>query len=103
MYVIKEVRKLTRSYLLELTRENRQPLIIIVHHRRVKKIFDPNQTADNSGNKTPDPHPESLQSPPNDQNISAPHDSNQISSQPIPTTRAGRISKKPSYLQDFSV
>ena len=40
VYLIREVRVPTRSYLLELQRENRQPLIFLCHHRRCKKVYD---------------------------------------------------------------
>ena len=40
VFEIKEVRVPTRSYLIELIRYNRQPLRILAHHRRCKKVLD---------------------------------------------------------------
>ena len=40
IYEIKEVRNPTRSYVLELNKENRQPLRFFCHHRRCKQIFE---------------------------------------------------------------
>ena len=40
VFEIRQVREPTKSYVIELRKENRQPLQILVHHRRVKKVFD---------------------------------------------------------------
>ena len=40
VYTVGDVRKPTASYVLELRRENKQPLRILAHHRNTKKIFE---------------------------------------------------------------
>ena len=103
VYTIREIRKLTRSYLLELTRENRQPLRILCHHRRVKKIFDgpPVQIETIPPVQNETPHNDSS-SAVQDQVHSQPEPEQDNIIQDNTRTRTGRISLKPRYLDDYA-
>ena len=105
VYTIKQVRKFTRSYLLELERPNRQPLQILCHHRRVKQVFgktisqitdQPSSSRTNISERRASTEIAQVSS--NSENSSP------RLSPPTPTvrTRTGRVTTKPKYLQDYS-
>ena len=99
VYEIREVRKLTRSYLLELKKENRQPLRILCHHRRVKKIFDKQAISDSQATIPTSPQASNSQTP-NQQSQNNSSENQTV--QDNPRTRTGRISFKPRYLNDYA-
>ena len=77
VYEIKEVRIPTRSYVLEITKENRQPLRFFCHHRRCKKVFErpkrlleytSPETAENNKEKLAEPEATNIDSSPKSTN-----------------------------------
>jgi len=117
IYKVLEVRPATRSYVLELKILNRQPLHILCHHRRTKKvIMRLNRSNDQSQNEHHidlEVEQENVQDQQNQQDQQDQQDDLQDNFQNVmennilneaeelPEGRAGRIRRKPAYLNDY--
>ena len=93
VYTIKQTRPATRSYLLELKRENRQSLEILVHHRRVKLVQNRPERLIQKNSETIEPRTQGNESIPSVIDNLVP---NVSTTEPITMTRTGRKIQKPS-------
>ena len=99
--VIKEVRTATRSYVVEVTYPNRQPVQSLRHHRQVKKVverFDHLNDHHNLPHERNDANQDDLL---DQQALSDNSDTDDENDDIVINTRAGRVSRRPNYLQDF--
>ena len=108
---IKEVRRSTRSYVVEVNYPNRQPVQSLRHHRQLKKVVERedhlqvnDEVAEPQPPNEPDPEIEDIVNSPqiNVHNDNNDNDTeNFVTNRDQPNIRSGRVSRRPAYLADY--